>query len=286
MKPYTDAIIATFLDILPSDPKEWQLVGIVNKDHEVFTFGNDSKIVGRAFEVVATSYIKELAAALGYAFRESTSQTVYPDFILEKPDGARIAIDVKSTYRRMTGGGKTIGKFNFTLGSFTSYLRNGTKNIDGHYSDYEAHYVLAFLYSRTDRFDTVKVPMSGIDQIPDAFDQVEVMFMEKHRIGGDKKGSGNTDNIATISANHVEPFNHGYGPFAVLGNDVYEHYWRHYPRYTSSQATKDSLYTDLPSYLEWLEAAESPKFDPVELRDLYEKYKSFIATKNFQVTLR
>lgn len=286
MKPYTDTIISTFLDILPSDPEDWQLVGIVNKDHDVFTFGNDSKIVGRAFEVVATSYIKELAAQLGYSFRESTSQTVYPDFIFEKPDGGRIAIDVKSTYRKMVGDGKTVGKFNFTLGSFTSYLRNGTKNIDGHYDDYEAHYVLAFLYSRTNRFETIKVAMDEIDRIPAAFDQVEVMFMEKYRIGGDKKGSGNTDNIATISANHVDPFNYGFGPFAALGNDVYEHYWRNYPRYTSSQEVKNSLFNDLPSYFTWLETTGSTEFNADELRTTYQKYKDFIATKDYEISLR
>ena len=125
---HEDEIITSLLNLLPQDPEDWQLIGIVNKDKDVFTFGNDSKIVGRAFEVVATPYIRRLAKELGYAFYESNTQTVYPDFVLKKHDGRLIAIDVKSTYRDFTKRGET-KSFNFTLGSFTSFLRNGTKNI-------------------------------------------------------------------------------------------------------------------------------------------------------------
>lgn len=285
LDPYTDTVIDTFRGILPKDAKEWQLIGIVNKDHDVFTFGNDSKIVGRAFEVVATSYIKDLAQTLGYEFHESTSQTVYPDFILVKPNGKKIAIDVKSTYRKIKSDGTTVGKFNFTLGSFTSFLRTGTKNIHGDYADYDSHYVLAFLYSRTNRFDTTKVNIDDIDQVDAAYDQVEVMFTEKYRISGDKKGSGNTDNIGTISTNCVEVFNYGYGPFAALGNDVYEHYWRNYPRYTMSKEERNTFYSNLPEYFSWLSKQNDSPFDESDLRKKYAEYKTFMNDKGYEISL-
>lgn len=281
LTPYTDSIIETFREILPANPEEWQLLGVVNKDKDVYTFGNDSKIIGRAFEIVATPYIKKLAEKLGYTFHESKSQTVYPDFYLEKPDGRRIAIDVKSTYRR-----SETSNFSFTLGSFTSYLRNGTKNIDGHYSDYESHYVLGFVYSRTKDFETKRVTIEELDTLSSPYEKVEIVFMEKYRIGGDKKGSGNTDNISTISANHPNAFNNGYSPFAFLGNHVYEHYWRNYPRYTMPKDEKEKLYTDLPTYFSWLEKQEDPEFSASELREKYREYQDAIEAEDYSIKIK
>lgn len=283
--PYTDTIISTFKEIAPTDPVDWQLLGIVNKDKEVYTFGNDSKIIGRAFEVVAALYIKELAEKLGYSFHESTSQTVYPDFYLKRQDGKRIAIDVKSTYRSFDRAGKT-KYFKFTLGSFTSYLRDGKKNIDGNYEDYVGHYVLAFLYSRTDRFSTQKVSVENIGDIKPAFDDVEVVMMEKFRIGGDTTGSGNTDNLATFEAKSLEPFSRGAGPFAFLGQDVFDHYWRNHPRNRDSTETKQSLFRNLPAYFTWLERTQNTVFDVKDLRAKYEEYKKWVADEGLDIRVR
>lgn len=281
LTPHTDSIIETFRKILPDDPNEWQLLGVINKDKDVYTFGSDSKIIGRAFEIVATQYIKELAEQLGYTFHESKSQTVYPDFYLEKPNGKRIAIDIKSTYRRSES-----SNFCFTLGSFTGYLRNGTKNIDGHYDDYDSHYVLGFVYSRTKDFETKRVTIKELDTLTSPYEKVEIIFMEKYRIGGDKKGSGNTDNISTISANHPDAFNNGYSPFTFLGKDVFEHYWRNYPRYTMPKQEKEKLYTDLPSYFSWLERQEEPEFSASELRKKYRDYQDAIADEEYSIKIK
>ena len=282
---HEDAVVRTMLGLLPKDAADWQLVGIVNKDGDVFTFGNDSKIVGRAFEVVATAYVKQLADALGYTFRESEVQTQYPDFVLEKPNGRLIAIDIKSTYRSVGKRGATRA-FSFTLGSFTSYLRNdGTKNIYRTYDDYDAHYVLAFLYSRTNRFETTRVPVANMDSIRPAYEDVEVAFMEKYRLAGDKTGSGNTDNLATFKATSMEPFQYGAGPFALLGPDVFEHYWRNHPRNADSAEVKSAKFKNLPAYFDWLERQDSAPFDPAQLRASYAQYKDFVADRGWTIRL-
>ena len=206
--------------------------------------------------------------------------SIYPDFYLENNEGKRIAIDVKSTYRRSES-----SNFSFTLGSFTSYLRNGTKNIDGHYNDYDKHYVLGFVYSRTKDFETKRVPIDEIDKLSSPYEEVEIIFMEKYRIGGDKKGSGNTDNISTIGANSIEAFNNGYSPFTFLGNPVFEHYWRNYPRNTMTKDEKDKLYIDLPSYFDWLESEKNPKFSATQLRAIYKEYINVIAKESYSIRI-
>ncbi|WP_220272200.1 type II restriction endonuclease [Corynebacterium senegalense] len=284
LEKHEDKVVTSLLSLLPKDPADWQLIGIVNKDKDVFTFGNDSKIVGRAFEVIATAYVKQLADSLGFKFHESEIQTVYPDFVLEKPNGRLIAIDVKSTYRNFASNGNTKA-FNFTLGSFTSYLRNGTKNIYGSYDDYEAHYVFAFLYSRTNRFETTKVSIDDIDSIKPAYEDVEIAFMEKYRLAGDKPGSGNTDNIGTFKSTAMEPFQYGAGPFALLGNDVFEHYWRNYPRNADTANEKASRFRNLPGYFDWLERQDDSPFDADTLRETYADYKKFVTAKGWKISL-
>lgn len=283
-KPYEDKVIKTLRSLLPKDQDDWQLLGVVNKDRDVYSFGTDSKIIGRAFEVVASVYIEQLAEKLGYGFYESTNQTTYPDFYLVKPNGKRIGIDVKSTYRSFTKKGD-VKRFRFTLGSFTSYLRNNTKNIEGQYSDYEAHYVLAFLYTRIAEYEPMKLPIEEVEKIPPTYSNVEVIFQEKFRIGGDKTGSGNTDNIATFQAVSAEPFNFGAGPFSVLGKEVFDHYWQNHPRNADPKEKKLSLYKNLPAYFDWLARQEQPQFDPVELRQKYDQYKQWVEASKWDIFL-
>lgn len=283
MNAYTDDVIDTVRAVLPKEQKYWELVGLVNKDKDIFTFGNDSKIVGRLFEIIAAPYLKEASKRLGYTLHESLTQTVYPDFYLEKENGRRIAIDVKSTYRQFYIN-KEVKKFNFTQGSFTSYLRNNTKNIEGTYDLYDKHYVLGFLYSRNPNASNGVYGFEDLEGLVAPYNDVEIFFMEKHRVGGDKKGSGNTDNISTIHSDSIKPFNYGAGPFSFLGNDVFEHYWKNHPRYTDSKETKQSLFNNLPTYFNWLEKQPEYVDNVAHLRERYEEYKSFIAKMNWNIT--
>ncbi|MDU0403410.1 Type-2 restriction enzyme EcoRV [Lactococcus lactis] len=58
-----------------------------------------------------------------------------------------------------------------------------------------------------------KISLKDVETIIPAYKNIEVFVQEKFRICGDKKGSGNTDNIGTIKANSIEPFVFGAGPF-------------------------------------------------------------------------
>lgn len=276
MDTSTDIIIKTITKHLPKQEKEWELLGLINKDKEVFTFGNDSKIIGRLFEIMLYDTLFKTAEELNYELKESETQTVYPDFYFLKENGKKIAIDIKTTYRR-----SKVAKYGFTGGSFTSFMRNGTKNIVGNYEDYEGHYILGIVYSREPKPTIGKTDISNLNKIVPCYNNIEVFIQEKYKICGDKKGSGNTDNIGTIKANNIEPFVYGAGPFSFLGKDVFHDYWINHPRYTDDDKKKESLYTDLPSYISWLETTKGDLKYCTELREKYKKYKEFIKEKNW-----
>ena len=77
---------------------------------------------------------------------EPEKQNHYPDFTLMRgeADEEKIALDVKTTYR------KRGPRFDYTLGSYTSYIRPETesKNIHYPYSEYREHWIIGFVYNR------------------------------------------------------------------------------------------------------------------------------------------
>lgn len=251
MKAANDTIIETITKYMPSEHESWEVLGLLNRRHEVLAFGSDSKIIGRIFEIIIEPVLAKAAEELGYELGESEQQTVYPDFWFKKPDGQYIGVDVKSTYRKHKNDG-SLSPFNFTLGAYSSFMRNGTKNIYKNYSDYDSHYIIGFLYSRNKSATSGTTTLENADSIITAYKDVEYFIQEKYKVGGQKKGSGNTNNIATFKSNSIENFKNGLSYFSCLGEDVFNDYWKHYPLYTDSATTKASLYTDLESYFEWL----------------------------------
>ncbi|PVX39787.1 restriction endonuclease EcoRV [Pasteurella langaaensis DSM 22999] len=274
MAPYTDIIIETIYKYLPSRQEDWILSGFISPDRNIYTFGNDSKIIGRLFEVLVTEPLANAAKQLGYVLGESEKQTVYPDFYFKKPNGKKIAIDVKTTYRRSNS-----TKFGFTGGSFTSFMRNGTKNIHGNYSDYDAHYILGIVYEREKHPTIGASNLENLDSIIPAYKNVKFFIQEKFRICGESKGSGNTDNIGTISSSSLYPFIYGVGPFSYLGYEVFHEYWVNYPKYKDKEEIKDSLYTNIEGYIEWVRKKDNRRADQLSVK--YQEYlKSYKSMEN------
>ncbi|MDC6396740.1 type II restriction endonuclease [Lactiplantibacillus pentosus] len=260
-------IIKAIQEVLPTDPDSWKILGFFNTKQEILSFGNDSKILGRLFEVIIQPYLKQAAQKLGYTLGESSSQTVYPDFWFITPKNRLIAIDIKSTYRK----GKN-GKIGFTLGGYGSFLRNNTKNIYRTYSDYDLHLIIGFVYTRTSNPTKGVSTVQAMSTIVPPYKNVQLFVQEKYKIGGQKKGSGNTNNIGTLTTTNINDFIEGNGYFAALGKDAFEDYWRHYPLYTDNAATKKSLYTNLEEYFSWLDRKGSHK-KSTELKSIYDKWK-------------
>ena len=226
--------------------------GIFDRNDNVLSLGTDSKIIGRIFEMFAQPVLEKIAERHGMILTTPESQTVYPDFIMmrSKASKDKIAIDIKTTY--IDSDQSTI---KFTLGSYGSYMRNNTKNIEYKYTDYAKHYVIGFIYKRNGQAQESQVfDYSERKKIVFPFYDVKYFIQEKYKIAGDKPGSGNTENIGSFSTKKYSELKAGEGPFSELGVDAFDIYWKYYPKYRST----DKTYTSLAEFVEWF-TEQAPK---------------------------
>ncbi|WP_294357586.1 type II restriction endonuclease [uncultured Clostridium sp.] len=252
----------------------WEVKGLIDSNKRIYTLGSDSKLIGRIFELIISGVLEDVAKKTGYKLVPSISQTVYPDFnLVSQENDEKIAIDIKTTYRRKNKKGE-LTNIGFTLGSYGSFLRNNTKNIQYPYNEYSKHYVIGFIYDRVENFtEGIRVESKNYDTIRGPYNNVELFIQEKYRIAGDKPGSGNTENIGSFKTNNVNLIKAGLGPFSFLGNEVFEQYWRGYPKYREV----NKKYTNLEEYFDWL---DRENINTKDIRTKYNKWKSYI--KSFE----
>lgn len=239
--------IKQFNEKLEEKAIDWEVSALVSPDGKLFSLGSDSKLIGRIFELISYNILQEIADENGWILHPSEAQTIYPDFTLmrSEEDKEKIAVDIKTTYRKFLKNGKTSG-YVFTLGSFNSYMRDGTKNISYPYKEYAKHYVIGFVYTRNENASEGQMfALGDLDKLPVPYKDVEVFVQEKYKISGEKQGSGNTENIGSFKTNKMEYLVNGEGPFSELGIDVYEDYWAGYKKYRG-----EASYTSLDRYFE------------------------------------
>jgi hypothetical protein len=227
----------------------WEAVGFHAPGGRVYPFGTDTKVISTVFEALAAPIISEVASDYGYLV-EGSQQTVYPDFTLSPPSGKppRIAVDVKTTYRRFNARGELL-PFRYTLGSYTSFLRatRPSKNIRYPYEEYSGHWVIGFLYTRRLGTPAKAHCQSGdVKGLACPYQDVEFFLQEKYKIVGCSPGSGNTANIGSFPTNRIGDLDQGLGPFANLGKEVCDEYWASYGRRTEHRP-----YSTLAQFLAW-----------------------------------
>jgi hypothetical protein len=198
--------------------------GLLTGDDKILTLGNDTKVLSTVFELFSYPLVKEISEKHGLRTVTPDAQTVYPDFTLMKDedDKAKIAVDVKTTYRRANG------TFLYTLGSYTSFLRNDKKNILFPYSTYVQHWMLGFVYSRIPQAEAAIHPLADRAKIACPYKDVQCFVQEKYKISGLRPGSGNTTNIGSIQSSDIADFEKGNGPFAAKGEKYFREYWANY----------------------------------------------------------
>lgn len=246
MEEYTmsDIIISSFYKKMAG--VQLDAYGILDSTNKIHTFGTDSKIIGRIFEMLTQPVLEQIAVENGLILRTPKSQTIYPDFILMKNEHSKnkIAIDIKSTYINTDQ-----SKIQFTLGAFGSYMRDNTNNIEYEYTDYSKHYVIGFVYKRNDSAQESHVyDYENRSHIKFSYCDVKYFIQEKYKIAGDKPGSGNTENIGSFPTKQLDDLKEGKGPFAILGQDVFDLYWKYYPKYRTAVKT----YKSLDEFVDWL----------------------------------
>jgi hypothetical protein len=223
----------------------WDIKGVIDSQKRIYTINNDTKLISKVFELVTTPIILDIAENNGLELVESDRQTVYPDFTFIMPDKTKIALDIKSTYRR--NGDRVAG---FTLGSYTAYLRNPTKNIMFPYNEYKEHWILGFIYSRVENVKADIVSITKLDDIVPVIKDIEIIVQPKYKIASERPGSGNTANIGSIW--EIKKLQKGEGPFAKYGEEVFEDYWRNFMQLkTARDGGTKQPFCNIEEYLQW-----------------------------------
>lgn len=211
--------------------------GIIDRRGRIYPLGSDTKVLSTLFENIARQAVASYAARRGLTLYDAPKQNYYPDFTLAagRDDRRKIAVDVKTTYYR-SDAPNAAARFSFTLGSYTSFLRNGVKNIVFPYDEYAEHWIIGFVYRRvavTAAAAHRVYTLSELAQVPAPFADVAVFVSEKWRIAGDRAGSGNTANIGSI-AGTLSDFQQGSGVFQ--SESEFLAYWRGYGRTAAERA--------------------------------------------------
>jgi hypothetical protein len=196
-------------DIQDSDGN-WTVKGFIDIFKNIYTISLDTKVISKVLEIMLFPKIRQFAIENNFDIVLSKEQNFYPDIsFINKNNGEKIALDIKSTYRtsKTTASG-------FTLGAFTGYFRDRTskKNITFPYGEYKKHYVLGIVYTKQDELPVI----TGI----------ELILQEKHKIATDRPWNSDSKDVA--STTKIDELREGSGVFADYGVDVFDDYWMYY----------------------------------------------------------
>jgi hypothetical protein len=243
---------ATFAKAVATNEGEWIIKGFIDVYRRIYTISVDTKIVSKVIELLLLPMFVEFADKNGLKLELSPHQNFYPDLTFtHEGTGRRFAVDVKSTYRT-----SIIEVNGMTLGAFTGYFRkrDSRKNTLFPYSEYSGHFALGVIYSKgAGVFDERKqFTLEDLPNIPSVIRDFQFFAQPKYRIASARPGSGNTKNIGSITK--IAQLLNGTGPFASLGEAVYDDYWIFYLTRDMAQALAlERPYTNLKTYLEYKE---------------------------------
>ena len=233
---------------LAAKQHNYAICGVVSQDGVLYPLGSDTKVLSTIFELFTRPIMMEIAAENGVLLIEPSVQNHYPDFTLTTGAGdkKRIAVDVKTTYVE-----KPTDSFGYTLGGYTSFIRQGneTKNIVFPFKEYAEHWVIGYVYERVAAKKSAEYGTYRLDQLSEValpYKNVRVFVQEKWRISSDRAGSGNTTNIGSIVA-RIQDFENGSGPFS--SEDEFLDYWRNYGR---TAAERKGQFKNIAEYRKWL----------------------------------
>lgn len=219
-----DVVVNEFENVISTDKGDWVVKGFIDIYKNIYTISSDTKVISKIIELHIFPKILEFAKKNNLEIELTKEQNFYPDITFKDSEGNLFAVDLKSSYR------KNDNHINgMTLGAFTGYFRDrdSLKNITHPYNEYKAHVVLGVIYDYVSDIDERK--SYTIEQLPDIISVIKnfkFFVQEKWKIAIDRPGSGNTKNIGSVS--NINDLINGNGPFAELGEDIFNDYWMYY----------------------------------------------------------
>lgn len=239
-----------FRKVLATSSGDWSVKGFIDIAKNIYTISVDTKVVSKIIELIMFPVIQTFAKENGYEMIFSAEQNHYPDVSFVTKDKKKLALDLKSTYRKNS---EVVS--GFTLGAFTGYFRyrDSKKNITFPYREYDKHYILGIIYTQQEEIiDENKVyTIDDLEAILSVVKDFDFIVQEKYRIAKDRPGSGNTKNIGScIKVNELKK---GTGPFSPLGVKVFDDYWMRYMTLEMARSAKlkKPPYSNLREYLKY-----------------------------------
>ena len=243
--------VKTYKSYLETDSHDWIVKGFIDIDKNVYTITNDTKIVSKIIEILLIPKLDKFAHDHGLELELPSKQNFYPDLTFKDEEGHLFAVDFKSSYYD----GESIN--GLTLGSYWGYFRerDAIKNMDHTYNEDSSHTVLAMLYKQS-VIDANEKTVYSVDELAAIHSVIEkfIFFVQpKWKIANDIPGSGNTRNIGGIT--NIHKLINGEGPFAELGEDVFDDYWKGYFNKVDARTAGIGVprYHNLESYKKYLE---------------------------------
>lgn len=236
---------------LETDSEAWIVKGFIDIDKNVYTITNDTKVVSKIIEILLIPKLDKFARDHGLELELPSKQNFYPDLTFKDKEGHLFAVDFKSSYYD----GESVN--GLTLGSYWGYFRerDTVKSMDHTYNSYSSHTVLGMLYKQSVTDDNEK-DVYSVDEIEAIHSVIEkfIFFVQpKWKIANDIPGSGNTRNIGGIT--NIQKLLNGQGPFAELGEDVFDDYWMNYFNKVDARTAGIGTprYNNLKTYKEYLQ---------------------------------
>lgn len=246
--------VKTLGNHISTEDGQWTIKGFIDTYKNIYSISTDTKVVFKILEIHLFPQIIAFAEQIGYAIVLAEHQNYYPDlsFVNKKNKKIKFAVDLKTTYRLEEYPGFCNG---FTLGSHGEYFTNrqSTKNVQFPYGDYQGHFSLGIIYSRTSGVHSAETQthrFSELQSITSVIGDFQFFVAEKWRIASDKSGSGNTANIGSISK--IEDVLASNGVFSKLGEEWFDDYWMNYGKITKKdkdgKTKKITTLTDFVAY--------------------------------------
>ncbi|HYP41095.1 MAG TPA: type II restriction endonuclease [Chloroflexia bacterium] len=255
-----------FTEAVGTEKGDWIVKGFIDVYKRIYTISVDTKVVSKILELLLFPKLAQYADRNGYQLVLAPEQNFYPDIsFVSKSTKMKYALDIKSTYRTDT---TTVN--GMTLGAFTGYFRNraSRKNIVFPYSEYNGHFVLGVIYSKSEAAieESESYGLEDLEKISSVIRDFEFFVQPKYRIASARPGSGNTKNIGSVT--QIDQLVNGRGPFSVLGEDVYDDYWMYYLTKDMARAVDmERPYWNLKTYVEYKQRGANLDLDKIERLD-------------------
>jgi restriction endonuclease EcoRV len=120
------------------------------------------------------------------------------------------------------------------------------------YNQYAGHFVLGVIYTKCDDVadERQQFTLDQLEKIPSVIKDFQFFVQPKYKIASARPGSGNTKNIGSVTS--IDKLINGTGPFAALGEPVYDDYWMYYLTKDMAYAVGvERPYTNLATYAEY-----------------------------------